>query len=809
MRWCEMRVVVSVAACEAVAEKLRQLGAQGHRLEELGELCALTAYFPVDDRAGERSAELREFLDRFGDWGLDPGPAEIAVRPVDEADWRDQWRAFFHPVRVGRRLVVHPPWEPPGDELSAGDPVTIVIDPAQAFGTGTHATTRGALELLEVAAQGVELAADLGTGSGILAITAAKLGVGHIVGVDCDPVAVSAARENAARNGVAGRIELSEGDVFALVERWRKSVEDGAPMGTVFARRPELVMANITTDLIVALAGPVARLLPADGLFLCSGISTEEGAERVEAAAREAGLVEIDRRQAEGWTSFLFRLPAGAKVSKPKKIRARREQEAGGAPGAAPGAAASSAAASSGAATSALAAGCPVALFYTLGCKANLYDTAALMDDLARAGWEVRSGTLVEGAGNGIEDPVLGAVRLCVINSCAVTARAESKSRQLARRLRRRYPEALLALVGCYPQVRREEAAREAGVDIVLGTEDRHRLLDEIRTRGLGAGDAAGDVAPGHPLLPGAFAGERTRATLKVQDGCEQYCTYCVIPYARGPSRSRPVGEVLEEARRLVETGFREVVVTGIHLGAWGLDLRPAPAHLPALIEAIAALPGLARVRLSSIEPLEVSDELIELLATNPKICRHLHVPLQSGSNPVLERMNRHYRADEFLAMVDRVRSRVPLVGLTTDVMVGFPGETDADFAATLDLVRKARFSRLHAFRFSRRPGTPAADMPRQVEAGVKKARSEELTRLGRRLGREFRQGLVDRSLEVLVERVERGRAAGLTDNYVKVSLPVDRAGGVEPNDLVKVVLERVTADGMAGRPVNERAPAG
>jgi len=414
-----------------------------------------------------------------------------------------------------------------------------------------------------------------------------------------------------------------------------------------------------------------------------------------------------------------------------------------------------------------------------------------------------------------------------------VTARAEAKTRQLTRKLRREHPGAVVALVGCYPQVDRDGAARSTGADLVLGTEDRARLPELVAERvggraGLDAAGArpagaAGGLGAGEceaaGVAPGAFAGERTRATVKVQDGCEQFCTYCIIPYARGPSRSRPAEEVLREVGELVEAGFKEVVLTGIHLGAWGLDLegREGGPRLADLVRRVAATPGLARVRLSSIEPLEVTDELIELMASNSRVCRHLHVPLQSGSNAVLERMNRHYTAGDYLVMVERVRARMPLIGLTTDVMVGFPGETDEDFQATLGVVRKARFSRLHVFRYSRRPGTPAAGMPRQVAPAVKKARSARLIRLGRRLAREFHESLLGMVFEVLVEYVgpdaeqsahgqaSRGQARleqvicaeGLTDNYVRVSFP---SGGAEPNDLVPVLLERAETEGVVGR---------
>jgi threonylcarbamoyladenosine tRNA methylthiotransferase MtaB len=286
---------------------------------------------------------------------------------------------------------------------------------------------------------------------------------------------------------------------------------------------------------------------------------------------------------------------------------------------------------------------------------------------------------------------------------------------------------------------------------------------------------------------------------VKVQEGCEQRCTYCVIPLARGPSRSRPPEEVVDEVAGLVRAGFKEVVLTGIHLGAWGADLEGGRRGLADLVRKAAAVPGLVRLRLSSIEPMDITEELIELVAADPRVCRHLHVPLQSGSDEVLRRMNRNYTAAEYLAVVERVRAKVPLLGLTTDVMVGFPGETDRDFARTVDVVERARFSRLHVFRFSPRPGTPAAAMPGRVDQAVSRARSRKLIDLGRRLGREFRAGLVGRTMGVLIEKTGSGgtRGEGFTDNYVRVSV---RGSALAANHLVPVRLERVTSGGMAGR---------
>jgi threonylcarbamoyladenosine tRNA methylthiotransferase MtaB len=853
LRWLEVRVTVAAEAVEAVGEKLVTLGARGFWTVAAGPTRALVSYFPrpeqegrPDDEglplqdgdhsrsmAGEIAGEMRAFLGKLRGWGLDPGPAEVTTRPADEAEWRDAWKPFLHPVRVGKDLIIHPPWEEPSLAVSEkggvvrrpGD-LMVVIDPGQAFGAGDHPTTRGAAELISdllrtgARPRPVSLAFDLGTGAGVLAVIAAKIGAARVLAVDNDPLAVIAARTNIAANGLGERVEVLEEDLAVFLAAAAQRVSSGA--GGLADEKVSLIMANLSTGLILSNLRAMRDALAADGALVVSGIPVPEGEAEVMQVARTLGLEAIDRRPMEGWVSLaLARAGSGESGVTGADLRSGGKRLR--------------------------------AVFYTLGCKANLYDTAGLMDLLRREDWEVVAGREGVENGAGLEGAAPGpGPDLYVVNSCAVTARAEAKTRQLIRRLRREHPTSLVALVGCYPEVRRatlrgrggakqavaadwagESGAGPAadgavwcGADIVLGTSDRDVLPELLRRRGVfaeaaGAGlDRSGAAgagldrsgAAGAGRMAGAFAGERTRATLKVQDGCEQFCSYCVIPYARGPSRSRPAGEILEEATALVGRGFREIVVTGIHLGAWGGDLAPPDGgtgqrpRLSSLIGALAAIPGLARLRLSSVEPMEVEEELLELLAGVPRLCRHLHVPLQSGADRVLARMNRGYSAADYLDVVDRARAAVPLLGLTTDVMVGFPGETEADFRETLDVVRRARFSRLHVFRYSRRPGTPAATMPGQLDAEVMKARSDELIRAGHELGREFREGLVGLTLEVLIEKVSRARgkfqAQGLTDNYVRTVIQEAGPDGAlpQPGDLLRVRVLRATADGLVGR---------
>jgi len=318
-RWLEVTVTVAAESAEAVGAELIHLGAHGFVTAELGrapgDTRSLVAYFPEPSPV----EALKGFLQDLPRWGLDPGPAEVVVRPVDEADWRDQWKAFFHPARVGRHLLIHPPWEAPA-EVRPGD-VTIVIDPGQAFGTGNHATTRGALELLEEAMDQVPSplrAIDLGTGSGILAIAAAKLGAGRVTAVDNDPIAVAAARENIERNGVSSRVDVAAGDAFEALARPEGPA--APPVEGALPADVQLILANLTTGLVTALVRPAAALLPAGGFLVCAGVSTGEGSEAVAYAAGEAGLVEVSRREAEGWTSFLFGRAAEGYHRKPRAV---------------------------------------------------------------------------------------------------------------------------------------------------------------------------------------------------------------------------------------------------------------------------------------------------------------------------------------------------------------------------------------------------------------------------------------------------------------------------------------------------------
>lgn len=424
----------------------------------------------------------------------------------------------------------------------------------------------------------------------------------------------------------------------------------------------------------------------------------------------------------------------------------------------------------------------------TLGCKVNHYDSEQMLTLFRRAGYEVVD----------FEEPA----DVYIINTCAVTGRGAAKSRQLIRSAIRRSPLSVVAVTGCYTQTSPDEVAAIPGVNLVVGHRDRARIVElcEEAMRRPEPIRAVGDVWQAREFedVPLDTFSQGTRAVLKIQDGCNVFCTFCIIPYARGRPRSRPPESVRAEAERLAAAGFREVVLTGIHLGSYGQDAR-GRFTLEDVVEQVSNIPGIDRVRLSSLEPRHVTDRLIDLLATRPTLCRHLHLSLQSGSEGVLRRMKRRYTAAEYRRTVERIRARIPDIGLTTDVIVGFPGETEAEHRESLAFVREMGFSRVHVFPFSARPGTPAATFPDQVPRAVKEARSREMIALADELQQAFHRRFVGRTLWVLAEEealTEPGWLEGYTDNYIRVRF---RGGDELRNTLIPVRLTELTDEGMLG----------
>ncbi|MBO8127419.1 MAG: tRNA (N(6)-L-threonylcarbamoyladenosine(37)-C(2))-methylthiotransferase MtaB [Firmicutes bacterium] len=425
---------------------------------------------------------------------------------------------------------------------------------------------------------------------------------------------------------------------------------------------------------------------------------------------------------------------------------------------------------------------CPKVAAVTLGCKVNQYDTEAVLESFAARGFKVV--------------PAEEEADAYLINTCTVTNVADKKSRQLVRKIIREHPDAVVAVFGCYTQTQPEKIEAIPGVSIVVGTQRRAELVDLV-TEAL---EAKGKAPlknlvepfkrPGFEELVVSNFGEKVRAVLKIQEGCQQFCAYCKVPYARGPERSREVEAVLATAENLIAEGYKEIVLTGIHLASYGRDLEPATSLLE-ISQKIADLPGLARLRLSSIEPTDVSQGLLELITQHPVVCAHLHLPLQSGSDTVLRRMRRKYTTKEYLKIVEDARALNPDVGVTTDVIVGFPGETDEEYAETVAFVKEVGFSRLHVFPYSRRSGTPAAKMPGQIPASVKNRRSQELIQVGQELAAAFHRRYIGKSVSVLFEEVKEGLAKGYTENYIRIMANIEGVSDLDVVGSIRPVLLR------------------
>ncbi len=391
----------------------------------------------------------------------------------------------------------------------------------------------------------------------------------------------------------------------------------------------------------------------------------------------------------------------------------------------------------------------------TLGCKVNHYETEAMRELFLADGWEIVA----------FSEPA----DVYVVNTCTVTQTSDTKSRQMIARAHRMNPDALVVAVGCYAQVSPETVAALEGVGLVLGTSGRKdivpRVLEALSARTTET--YIQPIAQQREFEPfSAVRDSRTRATLKIQDGCVNFCSYCIIPYARGPLRSRPLGEISREVALLANEGYREIVLTGIHLASYGRDLTGQGLTLLDAIRAASEPDGIRRIRLGSIEPLFVTEPVAKALAENPKICRQFHLSLQSGSNPVLRRMNRHYTAEEYLHSLELLRTHMPDCAITTDVIAGFCGETEEEHLATLAFCEQAAFARMHVFPFSLRKGTKAETLGDNLPKSVKEARARELIALGKRLTEQYLRSQIGSVVEVLAE----SDGAGYSGNYIRVA---------------------------------------
>lgn len=434
---------------------------------------------------------------------------------------------------------------------------------------------------------------------------------------------------------------------------------------------------------------------------------------------------------------------------------------------------------------------------YTLGCKVNQYETQRIMEALAEAGF--------------VAVPFHIPAEAYVINTCTVTAMADRKARKVIRQAHRQNPHAVIAVCGCYAEASPEAVATLPGVSIVRGDRDKMEvvpLLVEMVRRRLEEGVPR---PPYRPILGFDGVHERTRGFLMVQNGCEFVCAYCIIPRVRGPQRSRPIAEVVEEARRLVEAGKREVVLTGVRLGAYGHDWLPRKPRwepMVRLLEALHAIEGLERIRLSSLLPRDVHPRLLETIAQLPKVCPHLHLALQSGDDRTLKRMRRGYTTRRYAGLVELARSLIPDLALTTDVMVGFPGETEEEFERSCAFVERMGFARIHVFKFSPRPGTLGALLPDQVPEGVKEARSARMFEIARESAEAFHRRFLGRVVEVLAEKVDPGTGLveGWTPHYLRVRFP----GPAPLGEILPVLILETDAEGAQGLPLAEgKAPRG
>ena len=402
---------------------------------------------------------------------------------------------------------------------------------------------------------------------------------------------------------------------------------------------------------------------------------------------------------------------------------------------------------------------------FTLGCKVNQYETQAMRELFENKGYNV----IFDGE---IAD-------IYIINTCTVTNIGDKKSRQFIRRANRNNPDAIIAAVGCYAQMSPQEVLSIDGVNIIIGTNDRNKIVDIVEkckpNEKINSVDDIMKVKQFEEMSVKNIMG-KTRAFLKIQEGCNQYCSYCIIPYARGPIRSRSKPEIIGEIKNLVDKGFKEVVLTGIHVASYGKDLNSDETLIDILKE-VNNIEGLKRVRLSSLEPTIFTDEFLRELSQLNKICHHFHLSLQSGCNSVLKRMNRRYTTEQYRDIVNKIREIYPKIALTTDIIVGFPGETEEEFNITYNFVKEIGFSEIHVFKYSPRKGTPAAGYKNQVDGLTKRYRSERLIELGKQLKRDYYIMFIGKNKEVLFEMLSgkiTGYIEGYTDNYLKVLAPSD-----------------------------------
>ena len=421
--------------------------------------------------------------------------------------------------------------------------------------------------------------------------------------------------------------------------------------------------------------------------------------------------------------------------------------------------------------------------FCSLGCKVNQYETNAMAQKFIEHGYEV------------VEFDEYADVY--IVNTCTVTNVADRKSRQMLRRAKEINKDATLVACGCYAQVAKEELKKIPEIDLIIGNNEKNDIIQIVENHiaQKGAEDLVSDVMYklDYVELGTTTYTEKTRAVIKVQDGCDRFCSYCLIPYARGHIRSRKIENVIEEIKKVVEEGINEVVITGIHIASYGRDFKGENIGLIDLLEEINKIQGLHRIRLGSIEPTIITDEFVERLSKLDKICDHFHLSLQSGCTETLKRMNRRYTTEEFRDVTKRLRSKFPNAALTTDIIVGFPGETDEEFNTTYEFLKEIAFYKMHIFKYSQRKGTKAAVMPNQVDGKIKEERSKKLIELSNENEYNYNKKYIGKQVEVLFEEREGEYLKGHTTNYIVVKHKTDKDDLI--NKIAKLTVSEAKQD--------------
>ncbi len=426
--------------------------------------------------------------------------------------------------------------------------------------------------------------------------------------------------------------------------------------------------------------------------------------------------------------------------------------------------------------------------FYTLGCKVNQADTASMEEIFRHAGYEVV--------------PFTDAADVYLINTCVVTNTGQRKSRQIINRAVRRSPLALTVVTGCYPQTAPEEVKAIAGVDVIIGNQERGRIVEMVETALTDKRTEILDnvqkmtVDTKFEELAAGTETDKTRAFLKIQEGCNQYCTYCIIPYARGPLRSRSLASIKAEVAKLVAAGYKEVVLIGIHLGCYGKE-HGGELTLYDAVQAALTVEGLCRLRLGSLESVEVDPRILDLMERDSRLCRHLHLPLQSGCDKILQAMHRPYDTAKYAELLRNIKQQLPDIAITTDIIVGFPGESEGDFAQTLQFAESCGFTKMHIFPYSKRKGTPAEKMPQQVDEAVKQERAAKLGELDEKMYHAALEKLVGRTSEVLFEQpVDDKHIEGLIGSYQRI---IVEAPQTLCGEIAKVKVTGVQEDFLLG----------